>query len=84
MEGTPLREYLCSEGEDTDTLVIEADTVGLSSASNLTKREYFAGLAMQGILSKAGFSAAHNDLHQYLAQESVKFADALLTELANE
>ena len=84
MEGTPLREYLCSEGEDTDTLVIEADTVGLSSASNLSKREYFASIAMKGLLSKTGFSTAYEDKYQYLAQESVKFADALLTELANE
>ena len=60
------------------------DSFGGNAHEGLTKREYFAGLAMQGILSKAGFSAAHNDLHQYLAQEAVKFADALLTELANE
>lgn len=55
----------------------------------LTKREYFAGLAMQGLLTRV--PNRHN-LETYLgiiegariAQESVIMADNLLKELENE
>lgn len=47
----------------------------------LTKREYFAALAMQGLLAKSGFSCAHDSKHQELTEEAVRFADALLAEL---
>ena len=43
----------------------------------LTKREYFAGLAMQGILSKHGIGQYYDKV----AEEAVKYADALLEEL---
>lgn len=43
----------------------------------LTKREYFAGLAMQGFLARPFDSIIH------VAEASVKFADALLKELDN-
>ena len=42
----------------------------------LTKREHYAALAMQGLLSIADFGAAHT------AQRAVEMADALLAELA--
>lgn len=46
--------------------------------AGLTKREYFAGLAMQGILaSDTGFSVHQNDA----VQIAVAHADALLEEL---
>jgi hypothetical protein len=48
--------------------------------SGLTKREYFAGLAMQGWMSSNG-----NPLDHYIpkmAAECVAYADALLEELA--
>ncbi len=45
--------------------------------TGLTKREYFAGLAMQGILSH---SFGRGDSTE-LAIESIKLADALLKEL---
>lgn len=44
----------------------------------LTKREYFAGLAMQGILSKQEFNFS---LSSTLADISVEIADALLERL---
>jgi hypothetical protein len=40
----------------------------------LTKREYFAGLAMQGI-------SAFNLPYEMTAEQSVKLADAILAEL---
>jgi hypothetical protein len=40
----------------------------------LTKREYFAGLAMQGL-------AASDSTYENIAHDSVKMADALLKEL---
>lgn len=45
----------------------------------LTKREYFAGLALQGLLASLG----QHDVTHYdeLASDAVMAADALLTEL---
>ncbi len=45
----------------------------------LTKREYFAGLAMRGMLS---FNA--NKTADFFASEAVEIADALLKELENK
>ena len=44
----------------------------------LTKREYFAGLAMQGIIGKI-------NVHEYkdIAEYAVNAADALLAKLSN-
>ena len=52
----------------------------------LTKREYFAGLAMQGILSSQtemrsnGFSLTKEEI-KYICEESVLLADGLLKQL---
>ena len=45
--------------------------------SGLTKREYYAGLAMQGLLSNDGRGFTPNNL----AGRSVKMADALIVAL---
>ena len=47
-------------------------------SAGLTKREYFAAMAMQGILT-----TTHTYGHNYkaIAIDAVKFADALLKEL---
>lgn len=51
----------------------------LTTVYGLTKREYFAGLAMQGLL---GNSMLRMDTKPaVLAEESARFADALLAEL---
>jgi hypothetical protein len=54
----------------------------------LTKREYFAGLAMQGILAQFTELAAsgsstehHGGMQEDIARESVNLADALLKQL---
>lgn len=46
--------------------------------AGLTKREHFAGLAMQGLLANPNRDFYHADL----ADEATKHADALLAELA--
>jgi hypothetical protein len=50
----------------------------------LTKREYFAGMAMQGILSNSGLNPAKRGgaAREWLAETSCKVADALITELS--
>lgn len=44
----------------------------------LTKREYFAGLAMQGLLAAHGNSGAHRPR---LAKDCIEIADELLKQL---
>ena len=46
-------------------------------AMGLTKREYFAGLAMQGLMACSEITASRKEI----AEESVKRADALLKAL---
>jgi hypothetical protein len=43
----------------------------------LTKREYFAAIAMQGILSNQGMI----DTEEWICRNSVRMADALITAL---
>ena len=57
--------------------VLETDT-GIAFHPGLTKREHFAGLAMQGILAHS-FGRGNAD---ELAVQSIKCADALLRELS--
>ena len=56
-----------------------------SHYKGLTKREYFAGLAMQGILNDPQpISNSINDNVRLTAEHSVKYADALLEELSKQ
>lgn len=47
--------------------------------AGMTKREYFAGLALQGLLVT---KAIEHLSAQHVAKQAVKFADALIAELA--
>lgn len=47
----------------------------------LTKREYFAGLAMQGMMANQNLTSTENDT---IAKWSVEIADVLLAELEKE
>lgn len=49
----------------------------------LTKREYFAGLAMQGIVEGDSARGCFDD-RQKVAEVACEFADALLAELSKE
>lgn len=52
----------------------------------LTKREYFAGLAMQGLLAlpDKGTFGSFDEAIEWMCEVSVKFADELLKQLENE
>ena len=54
--------------------------------SGLTKREYFAGLAMQGLLAlpDKGTFGSFDEAIEWMCEVSVKFADELLKQLENE
>ena len=52
----------------------------INNADGLTKREYFAALALQGMLSYYG----RQSISEIIAEESVNFADALIVELNKE
>ena len=51
-----------------------------SQSVGLTKREHFAAIAMQGILSN-GSDHVHNRLPETIAKRAIEMADALLSEL---
>ena len=53
---------------------------GHSNIDGLTKREYFAGLAMQGMMAHNGPYGITNGPGN-IAERSVEIADALLVEL---
>ena len=56
------------------------DEQGFSEhATGLTKREYFAGLAMQGLITLKGSDCSDTDI---TAVQCVRMADALLAELS--
>ena len=63
---------------DMPAMPVFSDAHGYISgdAKGLTKREYFAGLAMQGLLS-GGISGSY----EIISARSVGIADALLSEL---
>ena len=46
--------------------------------NGLTKREWFAGMAMQGMLSRASYSIEN------MVERSIECADALIEELGSE
>lgn len=56
-----------------------------TSQSGMTKQEYFAGLAMQGMLARIQFDPTHGlrsqSWHNDLAIEACKIADTLIEEL---
>lgn len=57
------------------------DMTGEVACGGLSKREYFAALAMQGFCA-AGYGDFKNDHEVYIAELSVRQADALLNELS--
>ena len=61
---TPINAQLLKFTDGTSSLVV-----------GLTKREYFAAMAMQGILSQ------HDSRPSYTATLAVEYADALINEL---
>jgi hypothetical protein len=67
-----------SNADEPAFSVIEFDDLGLSKIAGvgLTKREYFAAMAMQGIISDSTGLA-----FEEIAHDAVRFADALIAAL---
>jgi hypothetical protein len=55
-----------------------------SMPTGLTKRERFAMAAMQGMISSGDMELAEDGVESFIAECLVKYADALLAELAKE
>ena len=69
-----------------NAVLTQSSSLQNETSLGLTKREYFAGLAMQGILSSQtemrsnGFSLTKEEI-KYICEESVLLADGLLKQL---
>ena len=58
------------------------ESIGRMDWPGISKREYFAAMAMQGIASSmTGHLKQEQDTEKFIAKVSVKYADALLAEL---
>jgi hypothetical protein len=82
----PAYPIVNSDGFPTLGSFFESTADGGPEAIGLTKREHFAGLAMQGLLSNPVMadSAMHPTAEEWrddIAEASLEFADALLAEL---
>ncbi|RKT01061.1 hypothetical protein [Chryseobacterium defluvii] len=62
----PVSEYEVSRGGYSDFSI------------GLTKREYFAGLALQGLVGNT-----HNNSPKFIAEVAIKISDELLKQLEN-
>ena len=60
---------------------LDGNHTGHPDATGLTKREYFSGLAMQGILSSRGLQDALNKDEIEWSEFAVNHADALIEQL---
>lgn len=75
---TPSMWTKCGDGADDYQPLKEGQKTGWEvKFGGLTKREYFAGLALQGIISKHG---VETDISNF-TKDAVKLADALLEQL---
>jgi len=59
-------------------------TIGNTPITYLTKREYFAAMAMQGILSNAEAYRNHPSPGEYIIRNAIEYADELIKELNTE
>lgn len=66
----PHLESSCNEQNQIDEIWVTSGKEGL------TKREYFAGVALQGLVANL-----HNNSPKFIAEVAVKIADELLKEL---
>jgi hypothetical protein len=68
--------------KENQTIKLGDEHVTLLGEKGITKREYFAGLAMQALLSTM---TIERDQHtKYISTTAVEYADALLFELSKE
>lgn len=81
----PMTFTRCGEGEDDFRPLKEGERTGFEKTfTGLTKREYFAGLAMQGLLANSAFKIDTDTDVKVTAQytiSAIKYADELLKQL---
>jgi hypothetical protein len=78
--------YICKNKpntmtEGTDPIAIAHDDLGACINKGLTKREYFAAMAMQGILSGNEINRTGRKMPEYISEYSVNLSDALINAL---
>jgi hypothetical protein len=56
----------------------------MAAQSGITKREYFAAMAMQGLVANSELSEKHGIPQTETSELAVKMADALIAELNKE
>ena len=74
------------ENADTPAMPVNAHDYAVnggyeSDSFGLTKREYFAAMAMQGIMANNMYDAPRRNKLEGMAVDAVSMADALLKEL---
>lgn len=71
----PINPYIYKDVVQTDTTNLDNRLIGL------TKREYFAAMAMQGILVNAGRNGFDFSDKEKINQKAIELADELLNQL---
>lgn len=85
--GTFRRETKMNKHEPafpSEITVMSSEGVEIIKCSGLTKREYFACAAMQGMCALTHLAEGKIIPVQEIAKEAVEMADALLAELSKE
>lgn len=77
----PAMPMFSSDAKPCMVRYIDGDKNNSVATSGLTKREHFAALAMQGILSCSKYEAPRAGKLKGMAVDAVHAADALLAEL---
>jgi len=76
------------ENSDQSAFPVTKEILDLAGSGTdpfgLTKREYFAGLAMQGLLERFTIGQLMGNESVLVADCALKLADALLAELSNK
>jgi hypothetical protein len=72
-------EFLLKEQWNASYVIETSDTIPM--ANELTKREYFAGLAMQGICVNVGRNMHNWNKPHDIALDAIRIADELLKQL---
>jgi hypothetical protein len=68
-----------NNGNNPISPIVSAE--GWLCCTGLTKREYFAAMAMQGLLSNSNYDIHEDGAFDFVAEDAISFADAILKQL---
>ena len=68
-----------NNGNNPISPIVSAE--GWLCCTGLTKREYFAAMAMQGLLSNSNYDIHEDGAFDFVAEDAISFADAVLKQL---